>query len=82
MENDYPVALAADPAPSDWPADGARGAPRKWPFIDMVVGSVIQVSDSSLFASARAAVMYAKKAKGLKLRTKVKSGILYVKRFQ
>lgn len=76
--------LADQPGDEDgisWLGDGSRGAPSKWPFLSMSVGEVIRVAEQASFASARAAVMYAKKNKGLSIRTKVKNGILYVKRF-
>lgn len=59
-----------------------RGAPIKWPFLSMAVGDMIKVEDSSEFASARAAAMYAKKSRGYRIRTRIKDGVLFVKRFQ
>lgn len=59
-----------------------RGAPVKWPFLSMAVGDVIKITDSSEFGTARASAMYAKKSRGYKIRTRVKDGVLFVKRFQ
>lgn len=81
MGKDYLAEQAAPDDAGEWVGDGSKGAPRKWPFLEMEVGSIFKVHESDAFASARAAVMYAKKTKGLRLRTKVKSGVLYVKRF-
>lgn len=59
-----------------------RGAPVKWPFLSMEVGQLEKVTDSSDFASARSAVAYAKKARGFTISTRIKGGILFVKRLK
>lgn len=59
-----------------------RGAPIKWPFLSMEVGQLETVTDSSDFASARSAVSYAKKARGFAISTRIKGGVLFVKRLK
>lgn len=59
-----------------------RGLAKKWPFLDMGVGQVVSYSDPILFSQVRAAVQYAKRTNGYRMRTRIKEGVLYVKRFQ
>lgn len=58
-----------------------RGLAKKWPFLDMTVGQVVSYSDAVVFTQVRAAVQYAKRTKGFRMRTRIKDGVLYVKRF-
>lgn len=59
-----------------------RGAPVKWPFLEMAIDQLEKVTDRSDFASARSAVSYAKKARGYTIITRVKDGVLFVKRLK
>lgn len=59
-----------------------RGAPAKWPFLDMQIDQLEKVTDRSDFASARSAVSYAKKVRGHIIITRIKDGILFVKRIK
>lgn len=60
--------------------DDSRGAPAKWPFLDMHEGQVITITDSHKFTCARSAIVYAKRVKGYKIKTKLVNGKLFVKR--
>lgn len=83
MQNEAPFQSASPQEESGLSfSSGERGAPIKWPFLSMEVDEVIKISDRDSFASAKSAVMYAKKIKGYKLRTRTKGGSLFVKRFK
>jgi len=63
--------------------DGSgRGAPIKWPFLNMEIDQLEKVTDVSDFASARSAVAYAKKVRGYTISTRIKGGVLFVKRLK
>lgn len=59
-----------------------RGAPIKWPFLTMEIDQLERITERSDFASARSAVAYAKKARGLNIITRIKDGVLFVKRLK
>jgi hypothetical protein len=59
-----------------------RGAPIKWPFLNMEIDQLERITERSDFASARSAVAYAKKARGFTISTRIKDGILFVKRLK
>lgn len=59
-----------------------RGAPIKWPFLEMEIGQLEKITESAEFASARSAVAYAKKTRGHTISTRIKDGILFVKRLK
>lgn len=59
-----------------------RGAPVKWPFLNMEVNQLERVTERADFASARSAVAYARKVRGITISTRIQGDTLFVKRLK